>query len=152
MNTRRTLCSLAAATAVAMPVADAVAATRATTTKTTAKKKVVTVSKTVNGQLAEASRWGEVQVVVAYTKTTTTLAGGKKTVKIKLTKVTAPTVPNHTDRSSYISSQAIPLLTQEVVQIQPTHSLSTFRLVSGATDTSYAFAQSLQAALLAIGK
>ena len=39
-----------------------------------------------------------------------------------------------------------------IVQIQPSHSLTTFQMVSGATDTSYAYAQSLQAALLAIGK
>src|SRR5579884_2412322 len=124
MNPRRTITSLA--------VANAVAATRATTTKTTAKKKVVTVSKTVTGSVAEANRWGEVQLVISYKKTTTMSAKGKKTVKITLTNVTAPTVPNHTDRSAYISQQAIPLLEQEVVQLQPTHALSTFQLVTGA--------------------
>jgi uncharacterized protein with FMN-binding domain len=138
---RRTLTGLAAAT-VAVPTANAVAAARARTT---------TVSKTVSGSVAQADRWGDVQLSVSYTKKTTTV-GGKKHVTIKVTKVEAPVYPDHTDRSSYISSQALPLLEQEVIQLQPASSLKNFRLVTGATDTSYAFAHSLQAALQAIGE
>jgi uncharacterized protein with FMN-binding domain len=146
---RRTLTPLIAAAAVAFPAFSTVAA--AAQVQAIAKKKVVRVSKSVNGSVAGADRWGDVEVNVSYTKTTTTV-NGKKHVTVKVTKVAAPVYPNHTDRSSYISSQALPLLEQEVVQLQPASNLKTFQLVSGATDTSYAFAQSLQAALLAIGK
>src|ERR1700761_3379424 len=141
----------AATTAVGLPVANAVAATTQARAGTTAEQSAVTVSKTVTGQLEQVDRWGEVQVVVSYTKTTRTV-NGKKKVAIKLTKVNVPVYPNHTDRSSYISSQALPLLEQEVVQLQPASSLKTFQLVSNATDTSYAFVQSLQSALIAIGE
>ena len=46
----------------------------------------------------------------------------------------------------FINQQAIPLLTQEV--LTTTKFNPNIRLVGGATATSYAFAQSLQAALL----
>jgi hypothetical protein len=78
---------------------------------------------------------------------TTTTVGTRKKVTRKITSVTVPVYPNHTDRSVFISQQAIPLLTQEVLtmmQLNPN-----IQLVGGATATSYAFAQSLQAAILA---
>jgi uncharacterized protein with FMN-binding domain len=56
-----------------------------------------------------------------------------------------PVYPNHTDRSVFINTQAIPMLGQEVLQAQFNPNI---QLISGATDTSYAFQQSLQAALL----
>ena len=49
----------------------------------------------------------------------------------------------HTDRSQYIMSQALPLLRQEFLQAQSAN----VQLISGATDTSQAFQQSLQSAL-----
>jgi uncharacterized protein with FMN-binding domain len=60
--------------------------------------------------------------------------------------VRVPVFPNHTDRSVYINQQAMPLLEQETLQLQ--FQMSKFQLVSGATDSSYAFADSLQSALL----
>jgi uncharacterized protein with FMN-binding domain len=77
---------------------------------------------------------------------TTTTVGTRKKVTRKITSVTVPVYPNHTDRSVF-SQQATPLLTQEVLtttQLNPN-----IQLVGGATATSYAFAQSLQAAILA---
>ncbi len=53
--------------------------------------------------------------------------------------------PNHTDRSIFINEQALPLLVQETLKAQSTG----IDLVSGATDTSYAFQDSLQSAILA---
>ena len=124
------------AIAVALPVANAAAA---------AKKKVVTVTKTVTGPEAVADRWGYVEVALVIKKTTTTV-GTHKTVKRTIVKVTAPIYPNHTDRSVFINQQAIPLLTQEV--LTTTKFNPNIELVGGATATSYAFAQSLQAALI----
>jgi uncharacterized protein with FMN-binding domain len=122
--------------ALALPVANAAAA---------AKKKVVTVTKTVTGPEAVADRWGYVEVALVIRKRTTTI-GTHKTVKRTIVKVTAPIYPNHTDRSVFINQQAIPLLTQEV--LTTTKFNPNIELVGGATATSYAFQQSLQAALL----
>ncbi|HEY8027925.1 MAG TPA: hypothetical protein VIE38_00300 [Gaiellaceae bacterium] len=112
-------------------------------------KKVVTVMKTVTGPQAVADRWGYVEVALVVKKTTTTV-GTHKSVKRTITKVTAPIFPNHTDRSIFINSQAIPLLTQEV--LKTTKFNPNIELVGGATATSFAFAQSLQAALIAAKK
>jgi uncharacterized protein with FMN-binding domain len=122
--------------ALALPVANAAAA---------AKKKVVTITRTVKGPQAVADQWGYVEVALVIKKTTTTV-GTHKTVKRTITKVTAPIYPNHTDRSVFINEQAIPLLTQEV--LTTTKFNPNIELVGGATATSYAFAQSLQAALI----
>jgi uncharacterized protein with FMN-binding domain len=62
-----------------------------------------------------------------------------------MTAVNVPVYPNHTDRSVFINQQALPMLVREALQAQSTR----INLVSGATDTSYGFAQSLQAAILA---
>ena len=58
--------------------------------------------------------------------------------------VSVPVYPNHTDRSIFINQQALPYLKQEVLQAQSAN----VQLISGATDTSMAFVQSLQAAIL----
>jgi uncharacterized protein with FMN-binding domain len=115
----------------------------------TPKKHVVTTTKTVQGSQAEADRWGTVQVTLTVKRTTTTV-GAKKTVKRKITKVAVPVYPNHTDRSVFINQQAIPMLVQEELQAQ--FDISQLQAIGGATDTSYAFGQSLQSALLAAKK
>ena len=126
--------------ALATPVADAVAATP--------KKKVTTTTKTISGSVAEVDRWGELQVSVVVKKTTTTV-GKKKTVKRRVTAVRVPTYPDHTDRSIFINQKALPTLVQEALTAQFTGSVD---MVSGATDTSYGFEQSLQSALLGAKK
>jgi uncharacterized protein with FMN-binding domain len=137
----------AASAALIVPLGNAVAAARAATTAvpTPLKKKVVVITRTVSGSEGSAGRWGNVRVTIIVRKTTTTV-GLKKTVARRITKVTVPESPNHTDRSVYINQQALPLLVQETLQLQ--FQLSKYQLVSGATDSSYAFADSLQSALL----
>lgn len=122
--------------ALAVPVANAVAATRATS-KTTAKKTIAT--RKVSGTAAQANRWGTVQVTV--TARITTAANGKKT--IKYTDL-GGSYSYHTDRSQFIMSQSLPMLRQEFLSAQS----SNIQMVSGATNTSQAFEQSLQSALL----
>jgi uncharacterized protein with FMN-binding domain len=133
--------------ALAMPVADAATAV---VKKTVAKpkKKVVTVTKTISGSEGFAGRWGYVKVVLVIRKTTTTI-GTKKTVARKVTKVAVPEYPNHTDRSIFINQQALPVLQQEVMQKQLNPNID---FVSGATDTSQGFEDSLQAAIIAAKK
>jgi uncharacterized protein with FMN-binding domain len=138
---RKTVATLMTTSVLAVPVGDALAATRMTTA--TPKKRVVVVSRKFVGPAAQTDRWGYTQVTIVVRKTTTTV-GTKKTVKRRITSVSA-TAPNHTDRSVRINEQAIPILRQETLTAQSAH----IYIVSGATDTSYAFGQSLQAAILA---
>ena len=141
---RRHLTATVSAIALLLPVADAAsAATRTTTTTVTPKKKVVTVKKTVSGSQAQADRWGYVQVTLIVKKTTT-VVGKKTTVTRKITAVNAPVYPDHTDRSVFINQQALPMLEQESLAAQFTGSIN---MISGASDTSDAFSQSLQSAL-----
>jgi uncharacterized protein with FMN-binding domain len=112
-------------------------------------KKVVVTTKTVQGAEGSAGRWGYVHVTLTVKKTTTTV-GRKKTVTRKITKVGVPEYPNHTDRSVFINHQAMPLLVQETLQAQ--FNINNIHVIGGATDSSYAFGQSLQAALLAAKK
>ena len=121
---------------LALPIVDATAATRATT------KKIV-VSKRFSGSVASVDRWGNLQVTIVVRKTTT-ITGTKKKVTRRMTAVSVPTYPNHTDRSVFINENALPILKAEALRAQSTN----INLVSGATDTSYGFAQSLQAAIL----
>jgi len=135
---RKAVTAVVTAVAMGIPVANAAAAA----------KKVITVTKSVTGPQAEASRWGYIQVTLVVRKTTT-VVGTKKTVARKITAVKVPVYPNHTDRSVYINGQALPWLKQETLAAQFKGNV---QLISGATDTSYAFNQSLQAALLAAKK
>jgi len=103
----------------------------------------VVATKSFPGDAANADRWGPLQVTIVVRKTTTTI-GAKKTVARKITNVTVPLSPNHTDRSIYINQQALPYLIQETLQAQS----SRIYIVSGATNSSDAFAQSLQSAIV----
>ena len=107
-----------------------------------------TVTKTVPGATAQVDRWGDLQLTLVVKKTTT-VVGKKKTVTRRITAVNVPLYPNHTSRSIYINRQAIPILREEVLRAQMSTNID---LVSGATDTSYAFVQSLQAAIVAAKK
>jgi uncharacterized protein with FMN-binding domain len=92
------------------------------------------VTKTVTGSSVSVSEgrrvFGAVQVRL-------TLTNGK------ITAATAINYPNNDSRSSQISSFSIPILSQEVLRAQG----SSIAVVSGATYTSNAYAQSVQAAL-----
>ena len=134
---RRTITMLLTVVALALPVAQAAAAVKAT------KKKVLVVTKKFTGTAYDASRWGPLRVTIRVRKTTT-ITGTKRKVMRKLTAVSIPTYPNHTDRSVYINTQALPVLRSEALRAQSAR----IDLVSGATDSSDAFAQSLQSAIL----
>jgi len=125
-------------------VASAVLAVPATTAAATPKKKVVIVTKSVSGSQVQVDRWGTLHVTLVVRKTTTTVGTTKKVTR-KITAVKVPIYPDHTDRSVHINQQALPLLVQEVLKAQLDPGIE---LISGATDTSSAFEQSLQAALL----
>jgi uncharacterized protein with FMN-binding domain len=145
---RKSLTAAVSAVALSVPVANAVAATRSAAAKVTPKKKVVTVTKTVKGSQAQADRWGAIQVTLVVRKTTTTV-GTKKTVVRRISSVKVPIYPDHTDRSVFINQQALPMLEQEVLSAQ---FKSNINMISGASDTSDAFIQSLQSALLSAKK
>jgi uncharacterized protein with FMN-binding domain len=133
---RKTITTLLTAGVLALPIAQQAGAAVTTT------KKVVT--KKFTGTAFEAGRWGSLKVVITVRKTTTVRAG-KKHVTRKITAVSVPTYPNHTDRSVYINSQALPILKSETLQA---HMSANINLVSGASDSSQAFAESLQSAIL----
>ena len=122
------------AVALAVPVGGAFAATQ---------KKVVVITRKVTGTAAQASRWGYVQVTLTVRKTTTTV-GTKKKVTRKIISISIPEYPNHTDRSVYINQTALPYLIQETLQSQNAN----IQMISGASDSSNAYIQSLQAALV----
>ena len=139
MNKRqRTMLAVTGAAALATPVTQAVSAA-------TPKKKVTTKIATVQGSTITADRWGEVQVTLTVKKTTTAV-GTKKTVARKITAVKVPVYPNHTDRAVFISQNALPMLIQEELSAQ--FNIGNVQLISRATDTSDAFMQSLQSAIL----
>jgi uncharacterized protein with FMN-binding domain len=141
---RRHITAAVGAVAIALPVANAAAAaTRSTQAKVTPKKKVVTLTKTVAGPAIQAQEWGNLQVTLVVKKTTTTV-GTKKTIARKITSVTVPVYPNHTNRSVFINQQALPMLEREAVAAQFTGGIN---MISGASDSSDAFAQSFQGAL-----
>ncbi|HEY5057704.1 MAG TPA: FMN-binding protein [Gaiellaceae bacterium] len=91
-------------------------------------KKKPAVVRTVHGP-AVSMQWGNIQV----------------TIKVKGRKIMSisATYPTERARSQFINSQAIPWLRQEVLQAQSAN----VQLIGGATMTSEAYAQSLQAAL-----
>ncbi len=96
---------------------------------------------TITGPVVVVRQWGNVQISLTYDKLTGS-QGGKPTITLRLTACNA-TGPDHTARSSFITTQAIPTLCQETLTAQSAN----IRLVSGASDTSNGFIQSLQAAL-----
>jgi uncharacterized protein with FMN-binding domain len=134
---RRTITMLLALMVLALPIAQATAAVKTT------KKKVRVVTRKFTGSAYEAGRWGPLQVTIVVRKTTT-ITGTKRRVTRKLTAISVPTYPNHTDRSVFINSQALPILKSEALRAQSAN----VNLISGATDTSEAFAASLQSAIL----
>ena len=125
---RKAFLTVLTAAALALPVANATAATKA---------KVVI--RKFTGATYEADRYGALQVVITVKKTTI----GKKVTR-KITAVSVPVYPNHSGRSLYISENAIPILRSEALRAQS----AKIDLISGATYTSEAFASSLQSAIL----
>jgi uncharacterized protein with FMN-binding domain len=137
---RRALAATLTAATIALPAANAVAA--ASATKPTKKTKKTVVTRKVSGLEAEADRWGTVHVIATIRKTTT-VKNGRKKVTRTLVNI-GGSFSYHTDRSLYIMQQALPLLRQSALQAKSAN----IDMISGATYTSEAFIQSLQAALV----
>jgi uncharacterized protein with FMN-binding domain len=131
---QRILIATAGAAVLAAPSAGAFA---------TVQKKVVVITRKVTGTPAQAGQWGLLQVALTVRKTTTTV-GTKKTIARKVIRIDIPEYPSHTDRSVYINQQALPMLMQETLKAQSAH----IQMISGASYSSQAYIQSLQAALL----
>ena len=141
-RTRQTVCVIASLATLAVPTANAVAAIQSSADAKATPKKIV-VTKKFTGNAAYADRWGTVTVTIAVRKTTTVKANGKKQVTRKLTALDS-SYQVHTGRSEFIMSQALPMLRQEALAAQSAN----VQYISGATDTSMAFQESLQAAIL----
>jgi len=127
---RRVLTIAACVVALALPPLNAVAAARAKT-----------VTKTVIGTTVVCKKWGSIQVQL---KIAQSVVNGKVT-KFRILDVSWPVWPQHTVRSVFINERALPLLKQEVLQLQSAN----LETISGATNVTDSFKQSLQAALLA---
>ena len=134
---RKSIIVLLTVAALALPIVDASAAA----TKVATRKIVVT--KRFTGAVASVSRWGSLQVTIVVRKTTT-IIGTKRKVTRRMTAVSVPIYPNHTDRSVFINQNALPILKAEALKAQS----AGVNMVSGATDTSQGFEQSLQSAIV----
>ena len=142
---RRTITIALTVAALTVPSVNAWASLAAAQ-KAAPKKKVVIATRTFTGSPGSAGRWGDVQVRIVVKKTTTTvIKTKKKRVTRRIIAVRVPVSPNHTDRSIFINQQALPYLIQETLKAQST----AINMISGATDSSYAFESSLQSAILA---
>jgi len=120
----------------------ALSATKAspTATKSSAKptpKPKPSASSTTKTVTGSAITVGERGLVFGVVQVRITLTNGK------ITAATAVRYPDDESRSAEISSYSIPVLSREVLQAQG----SSIAVVSGATYTSDAYAQSVQAAL-----
>lgn len=133
---RKAVMVLLLAVVLSLPILDATAAAKAATRK-------IVATKTFTGPTMSVSRWGDLYVTIKVRKTTT-ITHGKKKVTRRIVAVGVPLYPDHTDRSVFINSQAIPLLRSATLQKQSAN----IGYVSGATDTSDAYHSSLQAAIL----
>jgi uncharacterized protein with FMN-binding domain len=129
---RKAVTTVLSAATIALPTANAWAAT----------SKPVVVIRKFTGTAAPADRWGYVQVTITVRKTTTVVRGKKKVTR-RMIALNA-TAPDHTARSVMINEQAIPILRSEALQAQSAN----IQLVSGATDVSQAFVESLQSAIM----
>ena len=130
---RRVLTIAACVIALALPPLDAVAAAKAKT-----------VTKTVLGSTVICKKWGPLQL---HVKITQSVVGGKVT-SFKILAITWPIWPQHTVRSVFINQKALPLLRQQVLEVQS----GKIETISGATQVTVSFKQSLQVALAAAAK
>ena len=141
----RSLTAALGAATIALPTANAVAATVNTADAAVAPKKIV-VTRKVSGSAVEADRWGTVQINVTVRKTTVVVKGAKKVTR-KVIDI-GGSFSYHTDRSLYIMKEALPLLRQSALKSMSAN----VDTISGATYTSEAFVHSLQEALVKANK
>jgi hypothetical protein len=139
----RTLSVTAAVLALALPAAGLAAAPKA---KPKPKPKVTVATMSFKGDIEPAGDFGQVRVVLLARKTTT-IVGAKTTVTKKIVQMSVPVWPQQAARSLYISEESIPVLEKEAFAAIKANSTQ-IDMVSGATYTSQAFAQSFQSAIL----
>lgn len=123
-----------APTSTPLPVAKTSIASSKPTTATT----ITTVSSPAMGRYHNGSYTGSVaNAYYGYVQVKAVVSGGK------LSAVQILQYPNDRSTSRFINSQALPVLEQEAITIQG----ATVDSVSGASDTSGAFRESLGTAL-----
>lgn len=115
------------------------------------KHRAATVTKIIKGATVKcpvtssgygkSGKWGPLQVDLKISKK-------PGSPKFKILAVSWPIWPQHTARSVFINTKALPLLQQQVLQLQS----AKIETISGATNVSDSFIQSLQAALVAAAK
>jgi len=142
---KKAVTAAVAVAALATPVANAAGIATKKAVAAKPKKRVISVKKKVVGVQGFAGRWGFVEVTLLVKKTTT-IVGKKKTVRRAVIGLDVPIYPDHTDRSVFINQQALPLLEQEALNVH--YVAAHVDMISGATDTSGGFIDSLQSALL----
>ena len=69
-----------------------------------------------NGFYARRGAWGMMKVELTVVKNET-VTGSQRSVSIKITGVSWPIYPDHTPKTKYINSQALPLLQQETLRL-----------------------------------
>jgi hypothetical protein len=136
------LTTFAAAWVLAYPALGAWGAVQSPTA-TAPKKKVTTSTATVTGPLTPCKRWGPLQVRIKVEKKVTTIGTTRK-VAVKILAIDFPVVSDATFKTRVINERALPYLVDEALEIQNAN----VEVISGATDTTISFRQSLQAALL----
>ncbi len=134
----RLLTLLLVVCALALPPVDALAAVTQRHGSERTQARVLKVVKVV-GPAVEAERWGPLKVVVLIRR----VKQDGKLVSQRITKVVVPTYPDSNFRSEQINDEALPLLVNNVLVTQGAE----IDDLSGATDTSEAFRESLAAAL-----
>ena len=142
---RRVLAVLACSVVLSVPTVNAWATARDKATRQRAA-----VTKIVKGPTVECpvvsdhykhGKWGPLQIDLKISKV-------PGSAKFKILAVTWPIWPQHTDRSVFINEKALPLLQMQVLQVQS----AKIETISGATNVSDSFIQSLHGALLAAAK
>ncbi len=149
MSLRKAVTAATCVVALALPVANALAAgrgTRGTAKKVVTKVTVTGPAITARGGGGYGGSWGKLQLQLVVQKTVTTSASGKVAVSIKITSVSWPIYPDHAPKSKYINSQALPILQQETFRLQA-NAATKLANVTGATNTTTAWLTSLQGAL-----
>ena len=122
-----------------MPAADVWAAA---TTAADALKKIIVAKKTFTGASARPTA-GAMSRSPSSSGRRRRPPATRRPSSARSTRSRSRSIPDHTDRSQSHQPECAPLLVQEALKAQSTH----IYIISGATYTSDAFAQSLQAAI-----
>src|SRR5262249_46236399 len=125
--TKRVLTLVACVAALALPQVNAWAAFKAKTSKTVTKLVFGTQVQCPPVGQKNYGKWGPLKLELKISKV-------PGSTKFRIVDVTWPVWPQHTVRSSFINSKALPLLRTEVLQMQTAFKVTSDTLVSGATN------------------